>query len=386
MESINFLSLLFSIFFFIQSHLSLSSPIFLPLSIDPLTHQHLTLLFHTPQLSPINLVFDLNSPFLSLGVSGCSLNESFIPHRSIQCSAARSDPSGPLDERCTVSVKNPVTGKTVVGELVHGLVAVNNRISAVDGFVYVSAPSVLLAGLSNSARGVLGLGRNRIGVAEQVTHQFGLSKKFSVCLSSSNNGVVLFGENHLIEVSNSMVYTPILMGNDNSYQINFKSLKVQDKKLPLLLHQSSSIKISTISPYTLTKPEIYKELIKAFSTEAEKTGMNRVNPIGQFELCYEAKEFKKVPVIDLVLQSEMVKWRIYGQNSMVKVNDKVMCLGILDGGEELEASIVMGSHQMEDNLVEFDLGRSMIGFSSLGMKKTSCSQLSSLVHNDVQSL
>lgn len=133
---------------------------------------------------------------------------------------------------------------------------------------------------------------------------------------------------------------------------------------------------------------IYEVFVKAFVMAAESSNMIPAPAVAPFMACYVAGS-GAVPVIDLVLQSEMVKWRIYGHNSMVKVEEDVMCLGFLDGGLNLGASVVLGGHQLEDNLLEFDLGSSMLGFSSsLVMKRTSCSQLSSsYVHQeDVQTL
>lgn len=122
--------------------------------------------------------------------------------------------------------------------------------------------------------------------------------------------------------------------------------------------------------------------MSAFITEVDSLNMmnmKRVPPHAGFEVCYGVQGSAVViPLIDLVLQSEMVKWRIYGHNSMVKINDEVMCLGFLDGGVELKGgSIILGAHQLEDNLLEFDLGSSMLGFSSSLLKlQTSCAQLS----------
>lgn len=122
---------------------------------------------------------------------------------------------------------------------------------------------------------------------------------------------------------------------------------------------------------------VYREVIRGFITEAEALHMPRYPPRGGFEVCYGVEGTTVVPVIDLVLQSEMVKWRIYGHNSMVKMDEEVMCLGVVDGGVNLESSIVLGSHQLEDNLLEFDLGSSMIGFSSSLIKmQSSCAELS----------
>ena len=56
---------------------------------------------------------------------------------------------------------------------------------------------------------------------------------------------------------------------------------------------------------------------------------------------------------------------MFGANSMVQVNDNVLCLGIVNGGEKATTSIVIGGYQLEDNLLQFDLASSRLGFSSL---------------------
>mgnify|MGYP001795009739 CR=1 FL=1 len=57
----------------------------------------------------------------------------------------------------------------------------------------------------------------------------------------------------------------------------------------------------------------------------------------------------KVQVIDLVLQSEMVKWGINGHNSMVKMNDNFMCLRILDSADELDTLVLGMCFTQEQN-------------------------------------
>ena len=41
-----------------------------------------------------------------------------------------------------------------------------------------------------------------------------------------------------------------------------------------------------------------------------------------------------------------------GANSMVKVKENVLCLGVVDGGLKPRTSIVTGGHQLEDNMLE----------------------------------
>ncbi|KAF7149963.1 hypothetical protein RHSIM_Rhsim02G0020200 [Rhododendron simsii] len=55
------------------------------------------------------------------------------------------------------------------------------------------------------------------------------------------------------------------------------------------------------------------------------------------------------------------------------VSDEVLCLGFVDGGSNPRTSIVIGGYQIEDNLLQFDLGASRLGFtSSLLYSQTTC--------------
>lgn len=104
--------------------------------------------------------------------------------------------------------------------------------------------------------------------------------------------------------------------------------------------------------------------------------MKTVSPFG---VCYNASDLGStrvgaaVPAIDLVLESESVYWRIFGANSMVAVSDQVLCLAFVDGGERPRTSVVVGGYQLEDNLLQFDLATSRLGFSSsLLFRQTTC--------------
>ncbi|KAK9945330.1 hypothetical protein M0R45_010850 [Rubus argutus] len=138
--------------------------------------------------------------------------------------------------------------------------------------------------------------------------------------------------------------------------------------------------ISTVNPYTVLEASIFKAVTEAFVTESAARNISRVAAVGNFEVCFSTENVfstrlgPSVPEIDLVLQNESTYWRIFGANSMVYVSDDVLCLGFVNGGENARTSIVIGGHQLEDNLVQFDLATSRVGFSStlLG-RQTTCS-------------
>ncbi|CAK7355433.1 unnamed protein product [Dovyalis caffra] len=94
-----------------------------------------------------------------------------------------------------------------------------------------------------------------------------------------------------------------------------------------------------------------------------------------------------VPTIDLVLHKKDVVWRIFGSNSMVRIVKKrgvdVLRLPFVDDGLSPTTpdstwiggpSIVIGGHQLEDNMLQFDLEYKKLGFSSSILSKgTNCS-------------
>ena len=130
-------------------------------------------------------------------------------------------------------------------------------------------------------------------------------------------------------------------------------------------------------PYTTMQSSIYNSFKTSFEDAAVAMNITRVASVAPFELCFSSRGSQvgpSMPVIELVLQSEMVKWTIHGRNSMVRVSDEVLCLGFLDGGVNPRNSIVIGGYQLEDVIVQFDLATSMVGFSSsLVAKNTKCS-------------
>ncbi|XP_047058383.1 probable aspartic proteinase GIP2 [Lolium rigidum] len=105
----------------------------------------------------------------------------------------------------------------------------------------------------------------------------------------------------------------------------------------------------------------------------------RVAAVAPFRLCYDGSKVGStrvgpaVPTVELVLQNEATSWVVFGANSMVPARGGALCLGVVDGGPAPRTSVVVGGHMMEDNLLEFDLQRSRLGFSSsLLSRQTTC--------------
>ncbi|KAL0457265.1 UNVERIFIED_CONTAM: putative aspartic proteinase GIP2 [Sesamum latifolium] len=282
---------------------------------------------------------------------------------------------------CTLQAENTIARMSTSVELKEDRMAIefwdgtgSGSFAKSEQFLFSCAPNLLLKGLAHGAKGMLGLGNSRISFPSQFSSTFGFfQRKFSLCLSPSDGAVFLGGNPFGSEISSSMMYTPLISKKDGlqeGYYMNVKSIKISGKKLSLHQVGLLSTKISTVVPYTTMESKIYGTFVEAYVKAATSMNLTLVTPVAPFEICFSSKGVENqrigpnVPIIDLVLQSEMVKWRIYGRNSMVPVSDEVMCLGFLDGGLSPKDSIVIGGYQIEDYLLEFNLGNSMLGFSS----------------------
>ncbi|KAG4178952.1 hypothetical protein ERO13_A10G076400v2 [Gossypium hirsutum] len=247
-----------------------------------------------------------------------------------------------------------------------------------------------------------GLGRTKISMPSQFAAAFSFPRKFAVCLSSSSgsNGVVIFGDgpyNFLpnIDVSKSLIYTPLILNpvstssasfqgdpsadyfiGVNGITVNNKPVSFNKTLLSINKEGQGGTKISTVTPYTVMQTSIYRAVVNAFIKQTSKDA--RVPAVAPFSACYNAKSLGStrvgpaVPQIDLLLPNKVV-WRIFGANSLVQVNKDVLCLGFVDGGQEPTTSIVIGGHQIEDNLLQIDLAASKLGFSSSLLFRQTCS-------------
>ena len=373
----------------------------------------------------------LSNLWLILGASSCGLIVSKItclPHtaraqcRSAQCSLARGSGCGNCfsapkpgcnNNTCSVLPDNTVTRTASSDELAEDAVSVQStdgsnpgRSVSVSKFLFSCAPTSLLEGLASGAKGMAGLGRTRIALPSQFASAFSFHRKFAICLSSSTtaDGVILLGDGSYgllpnVDASQLLIYTPLILNPVSTasahsqgepsaeYFIGVKSIQINEKAVPLntsLLSINSKgvggTKISTVNPYTVMETSIYSAFTKAFISAAASMNITRVAAVAPFSVCFSSKNVYStrggaaVPTIGLVLQNNSVVWRIFGANSMVFVNGDVLCLGFVDGGANPRTSIVIGGYQLEDNLLQFDLAASRLGFSSsLLFSQTTCS-------------
>ncbi|KAK1291440.1 hypothetical protein QJS10_CPB17g01918 [Acorus calamus] len=391
--------------------------LFLPVTKDTTTLQYVTHLSQRTPLVPLKLVVDLGGLYLWVDCDSDYVSSSYRPARckSKQCVYAgaifacgtcnSASKPGCNKNTCAVNPGNPIDSLSTTGEIAQDVITIQSTDGpsiTVPRFLFTCGSTNLLNRLSTGAKGMVGLGRTNISLPTQLADTVSIARKFAVCLSSSK-GVVFFGDGPYVvlprmDLSQGLTYTPLLKNpvstagsyfeGEPSYEyfIGVKSIKINGKavslKTPLLSISkdgNGGTKISTVDQYTKLETSIYNAFTAAFVREATSLKMTKVASVAPFKTCFSSKGVPStragpaVPTIDLVLQSESVYWRIFGANSMVQVNKDVLCLGFVDGGVNARTSIVIGGYQLQDNLLQFDLGKSMLGFSSsLLYKQTTC--------------
>ncbi|XP_071699102.1 probable aspartic proteinase GIP2 [Rutidosis leptorrhynchoides] len=319
---------------------------------------------------------------------------------------------------CIVFTDNPVINKVAGLELGDDTMKVTSTngtsvstLYEVPKFQFTRANADMVRGLpGDHTKGLAGLARNNISLTSQVSSSFKLAPKFAICLpSSSENGlgdIFIGGGPYYMPPSTqdqslSLVRTPLLVNpvtiariaaegdTSDEYFIGVKDIEINGKRVSvnstLLSFDTQGIggtKLSTIARYTVLHASIYKRLVKDYVKAATLMKIKRVTSVAPFGACFDSNSVSKtltgpaVPDIDLVLQAKiaLVKFKLSGSNLMVEAKKNVICLAIIDGGAEPLTSIVIGGHQLENRLLEFDLSTSLLGFTpSLLLLNTSCS-------------
>ncbi|XP_021750375.1 basic 7S globulin-like [Chenopodium quinoa] len=395
----------------------------LPVSKDASTLYYIVKITQRTPSKSIPLTLALGSPFLWQDCDKGYVSSTYRPIRcnSAQCTLAGSTSCGTCNSpprpgcnnnTCGLFPENPFTNTATSGELASDIIRINSTdglnlgpVISVPNFLFNCAPTFLLKGLAKGVQGIAGFGRTKISVPSQFTSTFSLSKKFALCLTSdvTSVGVIFFGDGPYklypgpVYVSSSFSYTPILKNPTTSsdYYIGVTSIKIGGSQVPInkaLLSINNKgkggTKFSTVNPYTIMESSIYISLISNFDSQLKilyqqrgYPNATRIKAVAPFELCYDSSTISstrvgvEVPNIELVLQNEKVAWTIFASNSMVgglKANPNALCLAIVDGGKNPPASIVLGGYQLEDNLVQFDLAKSMVGFRYLVNDMTRC--------------
>ncbi|KAL8222858.1 hypothetical protein R6Q57_020257 [Mikania cordata] len=300
---------------------------------------------------------------------------------------------------CAVTPLNPISNSCKLSQLTTDLL----NLYVTDGrnlyqganapfgvpFVVSCAPSSLLRSFPKGVHGVAAFSWSALALPRQLSYPT-VPDKFALCLpsSSSAHGVAFLGDGPFyltpspnLDLRTILSYTHLIRKSSKSlgYYIKINRISIKGKQtihLPLL-SESKSVKLSSVVPYTTLRSDVYKALVTAFS-KATKS-IPRVNAVKPFSLCVKASAIRsvragfRVPNIDIETQGGKV-WTISGDNSMKLTGNGAACFAFVDGGSEMKDAIVIGTFQMENNFLFFDLQNKKLGFSSsLLVRGTPCS-------------
>ncbi|KAK1292336.1 hypothetical protein QJS10_CPB17g01920 [Acorus calamus] len=393
---------------FLLLHLLLSSPttifytqtptLLSPITKEPNTLQY-TLTIHTINDSPTPVILLLDLGFAFTWLANCNTHH---PLRHVPCNtplcASLHSITCMNNNTCGLFAENPVTRTATPGPAVIDSIILRTTdgrnvgpLFTVVDFVLSCAGPSLLKGLAEGVVGLAGLGS---------TSNYGTTT-FALCLSGSPSapGVAFFNsvgpyifQPNDIDLSTSLNYVPLLVNPvggstvityhnrpSDEYYVKLTSIRVNGKPVPLDPSLLQLTKLSTTTPYTTMESSIYKAFVQSFVAESSATmNLTAIESVRPFKACYDEDDVDAtrvgwaVPTVDFVMGD--VFWRVFGGNSMVRAGDGKLCLAFVDGGRDAREGMVIGGFQMEDNMLEFDLGRGRLGFSStLLLKGTTCS-------------
>lgn len=375
-----------------------------PLTRDSATLQYVMEIEYKTPLQKEKLVIDLWGDFMWVVCSkprAAYKSSTYLPipcHTPL-CTASGSAnfgcghclyvPSGTRchNNTCTEILTNGVTGTNIFdGELSQDVVALSTRDGRKDRvqqFAFVCAPPSLLRGLARGAAGIAGLNRGPLALPFQLTVALEFDRKFALCLPSGDQstGSVFFGSSsfgpnkaNYTRLNYTFLVVPrypkqYFLGV-SGITINQMKLAIDNDKLKVNIVGSGGVTISSVVPYTEAATPIYTAIVNAFVKEAAAMNISRVGSVKPFDACFDANTVKSskvgpaVPIIDLLLDNEYVYWRIYGANSMVQATNGALCLAFVDAGADPLTSIVIGTHQLQDNLLLIDMIEFKLFFSS----------------------
>uniref|UniRef100_A0A0D9ZYZ0 Peptidase A1 domain-containing protein n=1 Tax=Oryza glumipatula TaxID=40148 RepID=A0A0D9ZYZ0_9ORYZ len=397
------------------------SAVLLPVDKDGATQQYVTMFWQRTPSVPVKAVVDLAGAMLWVDCESGYESSSYarVPCGSKPCRLAKSAACatgcsgaaspGCLNDTCTGFPEYTITRVSTGCNIITDKLSLYTTCrpmpgprATAPGFLFTCGATSLTKGLGAAATGMMSLSRARFALPTQLASIFRFSRKFALCLApAESSGVVVFCDapyefQPVMDLSKSLIYTPLLVNpvtttgvstagdKSTEYLIGVTGIKVNGRAVPLnatLLAIAKSgvggTKLSMLSPYTVLETSIHKAVTDAFA--AETAMIPRVPAVAPFKLCYDGtmvgstRAGPAVPTVELVLQSKAVSWVVFGANSMVATKDGALCFGVVDGGVAPETSVVIGGHMMEDNLLEFDLEGSRLGFTSyLPLLQTTC--------------
>ncbi|XP_066392762.1 chitinase CLP-like [Miscanthus floridulus] len=208
-----------------------------------------------------------------------------------------------------------------------------------------------------------------------------VSSKFALCLPH----VAIFGggpvhipgsADDVETVTDHLSRTRLLQNPRNSaYYVDVAGIAVNgarvalpDGALALSSQGQGGVALSSMTPYTALRPDIYRAVLAAF--DAAMAGLPRVSQAPKpLERCFNLTVMNQMgtwtgslPVaVDLML-ADGKNWTFTSLSAMHEVVPQTLCFAFVEMGAGTAAAyavpdspaVVVGGHHMENNLLEFD--------------------------------
>ncbi|KAI5002443.1 hypothetical protein ZWY2020_027093 [Hordeum vulgare] len=313
-----------------------------------------------------------------------------------QC-ACPAYPRNPVDGRCR---SDDATTITLAASTTDG----QNPIFPVTFRAVGScAPGELLESLPEGAAGVAGFSRLPLSLPTQFASLLKVANEFALCLpSGGSDGVAVFGGGPFqllaappVELAQRLRENPLPLLKhpyNGGYYFNITGIAVNQQLVPTppgvfdldAGSGTGGAVFSTVTPYTALRWDIYWPLRNAF--DAATSGIARADKVEPFDLCYQASALTVTRVgygvanIELMLDGGR-NWTLPGASSLVQVNNQTVCFAFVQmaSSSSMPAAldspaVILGGHQMENNLLMFDLVKETFAFSGLLLGiRTTCS-------------
>ncbi|KAG6428071.1 hypothetical protein SASPL_112320 [Salvia splendens] len=288
-----------------------------------------------------------------------------VPPRA---SAATSPPRpGCTNDTCGASPYNPFLDALVTQGYAEDTFYPKTG-AALPDFSFSCMDNEYLTGLAAGATGMLGLTKNQISLHKQASTKLKLADTFSLCLPASGAGKLAIGIKPKSVKSTQLIVNPV-----STYPIHTEG-DASDEYF---------IEVKAIAVARAVHNSIYKPLTRAFAKAASDMRIKSAAAVAPFRACFRSDSIARmaagpaVPEIELVLGGkDTTTWRMRGANVRVEIDRETTCLGFVDGGSSPRTAVVIGAHQLEKNLLEFDLVSSRLRFSeNLLLMNTTCSKI-----------
>ncbi|XP_044337811.1 chitinase CLP-like [Triticum aestivum] len=376
--------------------------------VTAVTKDATTSLYTIPVKSGRPLVLDLSGPIvwstcddgaphdtLECNNIDCMCAHRFHPPSCPHTGYGMPDVHNPYRCKCTPHPHNSVSGDTASGDMTRVALSANatdgmNPLGPVSFTAVTScAPDTLLQGLPVGAVGVAGLARSSLAFPAQVAGTQGVANSFALCLSSSpGNGVAIFGGGPLFvlgqpisEMLGSNTHLRKYKDSPGYYIMASKGITMDGVQILPGEHAPLTIGLSTTTPYTELRSDVYRPFINVFDQAMECWGAAALRvpfpAASPFELCYNNSKLPQKRFGFFVLRISLMldggtSWPVFGMNSVVRLNRGTPCLAFVEMkagnkagyGDGAAPAVVIGSFQMENMLLVIDEEKQTLGFTT----------------------